>query len=226
MFCKTIMDHSRNSSKTLLHLGCGAGINDWTFKRHFNVTGIDISKGMLKIAQNLNPEVTYVHGDMRTIKLPEQYDAVAIPDSIGYMATFDDLKKTVLTSCDYLKKGGVLLIVAQMPDDFKENNFVYTGKKGDIDITLFENNHFLSSKKDKYEALFTYLIRRKGKLKIVNDSHVIRLFPLETWISLFKDAGLEIAKIKINTLYDRFIMDQGEYALKLFVCVKPDSSGK
>jgi predicted TPR repeat methyltransferase len=40
----------RNSSRatsTLLHMGCGAGGYDGFFNRHFAVTGVDISRGML-----------------------------------------------------------------------------------------------------------------------------------------------------------------------------------
>jgi len=133
---KTIINNSKIRPKTLLHLGSGAGIYDYTFKRHFNVTGVDISDGMLKIAKKLNPEVKYVRGDMREIRLKPRFDAVVIPDSIGYMTTIKDLRKAINTAYNHLKNGGILLIVSQMRDDFKENNFVYKGSKKDIKITI------------------------------------------------------------------------------------------
>jgi len=40
-----------------------------------------------------------------------------------------------------LKPGGVLLIVANIKEEFRENNFVYTGSKGDVEVTIFENNY-------------------------------------------------------------------------------------
>ena len=67
---------------TMLHLGCGAGGHDLYFKKHFKVTGVDISIGMLNKAKAVNPEIEYVEGDMRTIQLDSQFDCVIIPDSI------------------------------------------------------------------------------------------------------------------------------------------------
>ena len=56
LLVNTIKEHSKIEVKTLLHLGCGAGGNDYTFKRHYQVTGVDISEKMLEIARDPNPE--------------------------------------------------------------------------------------------------------------------------------------------------------------------------
>ncbi len=58
-YCRLIRKHARIEPHTLLHLASGAGINDYTFKKYFNVTGVDISRGMLEVAKEINPEVTY-----------------------------------------------------------------------------------------------------------------------------------------------------------------------
>lgn len=73
-FSKTIKRHSKIEVKTLPHLCCGGGHNDYTFKKHFKVTGVDISEDMLNLARKLNPEVIYQNGDMRTIRLREYFD--------------------------------------------------------------------------------------------------------------------------------------------------------
>ena len=49
LFSNLIKKYSRIDVRTLLHFGCGAGGNDFTFKKHFKVTGIDLSKEMLAI---------------------------------------------------------------------------------------------------------------------------------------------------------------------------------
>lgn len=221
LFSKAIKEHSKIEIKTLLHLGCGAGINDYTFKRHFKVTGVDISENMLENARKLNPEVVYLHGDMRTIKLGESFDAVAIPDSIGYMTTLKDLRRAIITAYKHLKPGGVLLIMANIAEQFKQNNFVYTGFKGDVEITLFENNYIPDRSGTTYEATLIFLIRRKGKLEIHTDRHTIGLFKLKTWLDLLKELEFEVKQIKMEHLYDRFILGEGEYPLLMFVCTKP-----
>jgi SAM-dependent methyltransferase len=219
-FSKIIKEHSTVKPKTLLHLGCGAGGNDYTFKKHFEVTGVDISEGMLEIARSYNPEVRYLYGDMRTIKLGKCFDAVAIPDSIGYMTTAEDLRSAIITAHNHLKTGGVLLIVANIAEQFTQNNFVYTGSKGDIEITVFENNYIPDPAGTTYEATLIYLIRRKGKLEIHTECHIIGLFKLDTWLDLLKEAGFEVKQAKIEHSYDCFILGEGKYPLLMFICTK------
>lgn len=221
LLSKVIKEHSKIETRTLLHLGCGAGGNDYTFKRHFEVTGVDISENMLEIARELNPEVTYLSGDMRTLQLDECFDAVTIPDSIGYMTQEEDLRNAILTAHKHLKPGGVLQVVVNTRGEFKENNFVYTGSNGDIEITVFENNYILDSSRTSYEAIFVYLIRCRGKLEIHTDRHIISLFKLDTWLSVLKEAGLDIKQMKMEHSYDHYILGEGEYPLTMFVCNKP-----
>ena len=221
LFSKIIKEHSKIEARTLLHLGCGAGGNDHTFKKHFEVTGVDISEEMLEIARKLNPEVTYLNGDMRTIRLKESFEAVAIPDSIGHMTTVRDLRKAILTAYRYLKPGGVLLIVTLISEEFRENNFVYTGSRGDVEVTIFENNYAPHPGGTTYEATGVYLIRRKGKLEIHSDTDTIGLFKLSTWLDLLKDTGFEVKQMKLEHSYDRFLVGEGEYPLEMFVCCKP-----
>lgn len=221
LFGKIIKNNSRIEVRTLLHLGCGAGANDYTFKKHFKVTGVDISEDMLEIALKRNPEVTYVCGDMRKIELNKCFDAVAIPDCVGYMTTVGDLRKAIITACKHLRPGGGLLIVAHTSEEFEENNFAYTGSKGDVEVTVFENNYVLESSRTTYEATLIYLIRRRGKLEIYTDRHTLGLFTLTTWLSLLKDAGLEVKQMKMEHSYDRFILGKGKYPLIVFICNKP-----
>lgn len=223
LLCQAIKDHSKIESNTLLHLGSGAGINDYTFKKHFIVTGVDISAGMLDVARSLNPEVVYHHGDMRTVQLDERFDAVAIPDSIGYMTTQDDIRKTLQTAYRHLKPGGLLLIVTHLKEEFTENNFVYTGSEGDLEITVFENNYIPNTKGDIYEATIIYLIRLAGRLEIHNECHVIGLFTQAVWHGLLKESGFTVQQQKIEDRYKRYVMGEGEYPMQMFICIRGGS---
>ena len=109
----------------VLHLGCGAGGYDFYFKNHFSVTGVDISEGMLEIAKNTNPEITYIKGDMRNVRLDEKFDAVLIPDSIAYMSTLEGLSAALRNAAAHMKPRGVLLVVAHTKEEFRNNNFAY-----------------------------------------------------------------------------------------------------
>ena len=175
----------------------------------------------MEIARKLNPEATYLNGDMRTLDLPECYDAVAIPDSIGHMTTIEDLQKAIQTAVRHVKPGGVLLIVTPVKEEFRENNFVYTGSKEDVEITLFENNYVPDPAGTTYEATIVCLIRRKGKLEVHSDTEIIGLFERSTWRNLLKDVGLEVKQMDLNHTYDPYLVGEGEYPLKILICTKP-----
>ncbi len=119
---KIIREHSKIGVKTLLNLGCGGGHNDHTLKKHFEVTGVDVSRVMINLAKKLNPEVSYLIGDMRTVRLKKAYDAVTIFDSINYMLTEDELHSAFTTAFIHLRPGGVLLTYQEnSPKRFKQN---------------------------------------------------------------------------------------------------------
>jgi len=219
--CRLIKARSRVEPKTLLHLGCGAGGNDRTFKKCFKVTGVDISRGMLEIARKRNPGASYIHGDMRSVRLGERFDAVAIPDSIGYMTTLRDLRRAVETSRRHLKPGGVLLIVALVREDFRENNFVYTGSGKGVRVTIFENNGSAGPGKTTYDAVIVYLVRRGAKVEARTERHVQGLFPLAAWLATLRAAGFDVRRTKIGHAYDRFLQGDGKYVQRVFVCRMP-----
>ncbi len=203
--------------RTLLHLGSGAGGHDTIFKRHFTVTGVDLSLGMLNKARKTHPDIEYIEGDMRTLRLNRKFDAVAIPDSIDYMVSQEDLQKAIQTAVMHLKTGGVLLVVAKTEEIFQNNNFAYTGEKGGIHMTLLENNYINPFRPNTYEASFVYLIRQKGELTIHTDHHVLGLFSQATWDEVFKNAGMTVQKENLDDIYKPYLLNKGEYPLIVFV---------
>ena len=195
---REIRKHSQIEAKTLLHLGCGGGHNDYTLKKHFAVTGVDLSQAMLSLARQLNPEVTYLLGNMRSVQLDKNFDAVICLDSIDYMLTGDDLRAVFTTAFNYLKPGGVFITtVEETPDRFQQNktNSV-TRVKGDTEITFIENYYDPDPSDTTYQSTFIYLIRRQGKLQIETDRHLCGIFPLETWFRLLNEAGLILVSQK------------------------------
>ena len=203
--------------RTLLHLGSGAGGHDWIFKRYFTVTGVDISLGMLSKARITHPDIEYLEGDMRTLRLNRQFDVVAIPDSIDYMASWDDLQQAIQTAVKHLKTGGVLLLVAKTRESFQNNNFAYTGEKDGIHVTLLENNYINPFRPNTYEATFMYLIRQKGELIIHTEQQVLGLFSQAIWEEAFMNAGITMQKTNLDGIYESYLLNGGEYPLSIFV---------
>jgi trans-aconitate methyltransferase len=78
---------STSSLHTLLELGSGGGSNAFHLKKRYQMTLVDLSAEMLAVSQKLNPECEHVQGDMRTVRLGRQFDAVFIHDAICYMTS-------------------------------------------------------------------------------------------------------------------------------------------
>ena len=117
------------------------------------------------------------------------------------MTTEKDLSDTIHTASNHLRPGGVLLIITHTQEEFKENNFVYAGSKGNVEITIFENNHITNVTRTVYEVTLTYLIRKNGELQIHHDCHKIGLFKLETWLKLFNQFINRFVYIFMKLIY-------------------------
>jgi SAM-dependent methyltransferase len=218
LFSKLIREHSKIAVKALLHLGCGGGHNDYTFKKYFKITSVDISEDMLTLAKKLNPEVNYQYGDMRTIHLEERFDAVTILDSINYIKTVEDLQRIFITAYEHLKPGGVFItLMEQIAGQFKRNNTTCsTHSKGNVEITFIENYYDPDPTDTNYEATFIYLIRVGGKLEVHSDRHLCGIFKLETWLKLLKEIGFKVIQKKFE--HSTFI--KGE-SYPILICIKP-----
>jgi SAM-dependent methyltransferase len=212
-FAKLIREHSRIKARTLLHFGCGAGHIDWTLKKHFRITGVDVSRQMLTLARRLNSEVKYRQGDMRTARLRRTFDAVIIADSITYMTSERDLRGAFQTAWTHLKPGGVFCTYAEHTKErFEQNKTEFSLRtNGDTEIVFIENDYDPDPTDTTSEFTFVCLIRRAGRLRIETDRHVGGLFDLETWRRLLKSVGFNV----IPKTYP------GE-RIPAFVCIKPE----
>jgi SAM-dependent methyltransferase len=199
---------------SLLHLGCGAGGYDYHLKKQFSVTGADVSEGMLELARKLNPEVRYVHGDMRTVRLPRRFDAVIIPDSIMYMRSLPDVKAVLRCAVSHLRPGGRILAVTVVREEYRDNCFSYSGRSGDVEVTLFEENRRCAE--DAYEAVLVYLIRKRGVLEIAHEVHTLGLFSAAEWEAVSAELGLEVESFSDAGLYDSYLLSDGEYRQRFF----------
>jgi len=209
--------HSRTPARTLLHLGCGGGHLDSTLKKSFEVTGVDLSKSMLVLARRLNPEVVYLRGDMRTIRLKKAFDAVAVFDSIDYMLTTEDLRAAFSTASSHVKSGGVFLTYAEETTErFRQGRTTFSRHSAEgVDITFIENAYDPDPNDTTFENTFIYLIRRGGRLEIETDRHLSGLFPFRMWIDLLEGVGFEV-----TTVLPPGSGELGE-GVPWFVCVKP-----
>ena len=178
---------------TLLELGSGGGNNASHLKRHFQMTLVDLSPAMLAVSRKLNPECEHILGDMRSIRLGRQFDAVFIQDAIAYMTSAADLRSALRTAYEHCKPGGVALFA---PDHTRETFKPHTDHGGhDLDnrsLRYLEWAWDPSSGDTTYQYLMVYILRRGGdEVQIIEDRHIFGLFSHEEWLRMLSEIGFE-----------------------------------
>lgn len=183
---------------SLLVFACGGGTNIANLKRSFHVTGCDLSPQMLALARTLNPECTFVEGDMRRVALGREFDAVFIDDGISYMRCRADLLQVFQNAFRHLRAGGVMAVTADVcKEDFEQNHTTVwpafkTSGPDSAEITIVENQYDADPCDDTFETLMLFLIRQGGALRVEQDVHVLGLFPVATWRDAVSGAGFSV----------------------------------
>jgi SAM-dependent methyltransferase len=216
-YCKYVTARVRRYSErpatTLLNIGCGGGKNVLNLKRDFDVTGLDLSPTMLAQAKELNPECTFVHGDMRTFKLDNTFDAVLMDDGIAHMNCRADLVEAFRIAYAHLNPGGVLVATPDVTiERFQQNKTTTTQATRDaLDIVFIENVYDPDPTDEQYEATILYLIRDHGRLRIETDHWTMGIFALDTWRHVLRETGFQVHE---------GLFSLGEDAYTVFACVK------
>ena len=212
-----IRQHAKLPASTLLDIGCGGGKNVLNLKRYFKVTGVDLSVAMLAQAKELNPECTFVHGDMRTFRLDRIFDAVLMDDAISHMSCLADFVAAFRTASAHLNPRGVLVATPDLTaETFRQNRTIATpaarpGARDGLDVVFVENVYDPDPADAQYETTILYLIRDHGRLRIETDHWTMGLFSIETWRRVLRETGFEVHEGRY---------DAGEDEHTVFACVK------
>ena len=211
-----LRQHSDHEVVNVLVIGCGGGKNVFNLKRHFNVTGLDLSPIMLEQAQTLNPDCTFVHGDMRGFDLGRSFDAVLMDDAIAHMNNREDLAAAFRAAQAHLKPGGVMVVTPDVTaENFQQNKTTthITSQEG-LDVAFIENIYDPDPTDEQFETTILYLIREQGRLRIEQDHWVMGLYALETWRQLLAETGFDVHEMDYRLNDEDYIV---------FAC-KPRSS--
>jgi SAM-dependent methyltransferase len=117
--------HAQRPIESVLVISCGSGKNVFNLKRHFRVTGLDLSPVMLELAAELNPECEFVEGDMCDFELGRTFDAILLDDGVSHMTHRADLAAAFRTAFRHLNPGGVMVVTPDVTtEDFCQNRTV------------------------------------------------------------------------------------------------------
>ncbi|HRF95630.1 MAG TPA: class I SAM-dependent methyltransferase, partial [Aggregatilineales bacterium] len=103
--------HKKTADNTLLDVACGTGGHLTHLLPHFTCEGLDMDTGMLAVAREKFPAVTFHQADMTNFHLGKQYGVVTCMfSSIGYVQTVEALNQTLKNFAEHVVSGGVVVI--------------------------------------------------------------------------------------------------------------------
>ena len=94
-----------NSKATsVLEIACGTGAILKLMEKQYDVSGLDLSKEMLSIANKKIKKGNFYHDDMTSFSLNKKFDVIlSIYDSINHLLKFNDWNKVFKNSSKHLQ---------------------------------------------------------------------------------------------------------------------------
>lgn len=188
--------------REVLELGSGGGHNASHLKARFAMTLVDLSEDMLAVSRRLNPECEHLQGDMRTVRLWREFDAIFVHDAIDYMTTEDDLRRAIETAFVHCRPGGVALF---LPDSTAET-FEPFSDEGGSDGPDGRGARYLEWSWDPdlddtwVQTEYAFLLRETdGTVRSSHESHRTGLFSRDVWLRLLAEAGFTAQAIPDET---------------------------
>ncbi len=187
-----IQQYKQTAGNLLLDVACGTGLHIGYLRKRYQIEGLDLDEGMLKVARRKYPELPFHHADMLDFNLGHQFDVITcLFSAIGYARTIRRLKRAIGNMSSHLKPGGVMLVEPWFsPDDW------HTGRAHALfvdqpDLKIARMN--ISEVKDRLSSFtFHYLIATSRGVEHFTERHRLGLFTRDEYLQAFRDANLEV----------------------------------
>lgn len=189
---RVIEQYKQSTGRALLDVACGTGAHIPYLRLQFAVEGLDIDPGLLAIARERNPGVTFHEGDMVDFDLgPRKFDVITcLFSAIGYVKTVPRLVQTIQNMSRHLQPGGILAVEPWLTRGIYEVGNVYATFVDEPDLKVARMN--ISKIEDGLSILdFHYLVATPDGAEYFNERHELGLFSHEDYLAAFQASGLE-----------------------------------
>lgn len=182
-----------------IDLACGTGTNTKSLKDlGFNsVIGTDKSKAMLEVAKKKYPHLTFLQKSFLSFFGPKFKDASLITcfyDSLNYLLSEEELKKTLVNVYSALKPKGIFIFdlntKAHLEGVKNSPKTTFKGKGFEIDMR--------HSVQDEYWILNLRIKeKQEGELKTVaTEQHIEKMYEKKEVLKMLKKAGFKVLETK------------------------------
>ena len=197
-------EYATEKPVSVLDLACGTGNHlIQLMKRGYQAEGLDLSKGMLEIAEkklgDLAKQTQLYEGALQNFSIGKTLDAVMIMFSaLNYVTTYDDLKTTLRNVHAHLNPGGILyfdgwngLAVLGMADPYRKKVVEDNALKLER-----ESNTQIDTIAQISRVHYTCRIFENGRsINEFEETHVLKFFFIDELKNYLTDAGFEVLSV-------------------------------
>ena len=214
--------------RRVLEVACGTGSHTKLLvERGYEVTGVDISEDMLRIARSkVKGNARFIRGDMRDLDavVDGEYDAaVCLFSSISYNLTMPDLRRTVQELYDHLAEPGVMVFDTH----FTKRGFM-DGHRGE---DVFDDGRVIGARLsvskregDVGQVSFSYLIKDGPKTIVLRDDvHRLGLYDHEDFLRTMREVGFVRTGAYLDWTFKK-ARGENQFRDVVFVGCKPAST--
>jgi len=192
--------------KTSMDLACGTGILcEILHKSGINASGMDLSSGMIQIAKQGNPQISYAVADMTTFRPEKQFDLVTCTgDALNHIESLEDVSRIFDNVYAYTSPGGYFIF------DILNENEVSTSEPFEMDFSDTVRVWFQMTRPEKNKVNLKIRVYEKGTLSFEENIRETVHEP-SAICRLLQNSGFSLIQCA-----DR-LLDQGNHATTWFV---------
>lgn len=208
-----LIDERRPEARSLLDVACGTGKHLAELRNRFHdAEGLDLDEGLLAIAQELLPDVTFHHGDMTSFELGRRFDVVTcLFSAIGYAGTEGALRAAIGAMARHLEPGGLLVVEPWLEPDVWKPGHLHLLTVDEPEVKLSRAT-VAGLEGTTSIADFHYLVVTSEGVEHFTERHELGLFTREQMTGAFEAAGLAVE-------YD----EEGLIGRGLYLATRPES---
>lgn len=186
--------------KTCLDLGCGTGILCRILQSHGILSsGMDFSEGMIRIAKEDNPDLTFEVADMIVYRPDRSYDLVTCTgDALNHIHELENLEKVFQNVYAYLEESGYFVF------DILNENEVSDDEPFDLDFSDTVRAQFQMSKQKDGMVTLSVRVFENGEF-LFDEKIQEKIHDPKIVCEILQKCGFDVLKCS-----DR-LPDQGNY---------------
>lgn len=185
--------------KTILELGSGSGGHAYFFsKKGFEITGIELSSGMVEMARTKNiPNFNIIEGNISSFDLEMKFDAViSLFHVVSYLTNNNDLISMFNSVSNNLKEGGLFIfdcwyspaVIRQRP----ETRVKRISNKNLSIVRIAESKENVNNNTVNVNFEVNITKNNNGQLSTIEESHMMRHFSIPEIQLIANFCGFEV----------------------------------